>query len=115
MNIQKITYSIVCLLACALSSFSLNAQGTKLLRQPSISEDKISFVYGGVIWIVNMKKYHSNASDRVQKNIDTAIDDIREGEIKKRYCIANGIKSKDTVSIPYFSNIILQRSSGIRT
>jgi hypothetical protein len=58
--------------------------------------------YGdGVVWIVNMRKYHSNASEKIQKNIDAAIYDIQEGEIKKRYCIANGFELENTVSIPY--------------
>ena len=56
---------------------------------------------GGVVWIVNMRKYHSNASEKVQKNIDAAIYDIQDGEIKNRYCIANGITLENTVSIPY--------------
>lgn len=56
---------------------------------------------GGVVWIVNMRKYHSNASEKIQKNIDDAIFDIQDGEIKKRYCIANGITLENTVSIPY--------------
>ena len=56
---------------------------------------------GGVVWIVNMRKYHSNASEKVQKNIDAAIYDIQDGEIKKRYCIANGITLENTLSIPY--------------
>jgi hypothetical protein len=55
----------------------------------------------GVVWIVNMRKYHSNASEKVQKNIDDAIYDIQDGEIKKRYCIANGITLENTVCIPY--------------
>jgi hypothetical protein len=58
--------------------------------------------YGnGVVWIVNMRKYHSNASEKIQKNIDAAIYDIQDCEIKKRYCIANGIELENTVSIPH--------------
>jgi len=33
---------------------SANAQGTRLLRQPTISDDHIAFVYGGDIWIVEI-------------------------------------------------------------
>jgi hypothetical protein len=58
--------------------------------------------YGnGIVWIVNMRKYHSNASEKIQKNIDAAIYDIQDCEIKKRYCIANGIELENTVSIPH--------------
>ena len=32
-------------------SGSANAQGTRLLRQPSISENSVAFVYGGDIWV----------------------------------------------------------------
>ena len=59
------------------------------------------YFHGGVVWIVNMKKYHSNAGEKVQKNIESIIADIPEGEIKKRYCIANGIELENTVSIPH--------------
>jgi tricorn protease len=31
-----------------------NAQGTRLLRQPTISDEHIAFVYGGDIWIVEI-------------------------------------------------------------
>ena len=50
---DKMKYSIYCLLAFVFTAFVSNAQGTRLLRQPSLSEDKISFVYGGDIWVVN--------------------------------------------------------------
>jgi tricorn protease len=53
MNIPKITYTLVCFFALLINSNHLSAQGTRLLRQPSISEDKISFVYGGDIWVVS--------------------------------------------------------------
>lgn len=57
------------------------------------------YFHGGVVWIVNMKKYHSNAGEKVQKNIESIIADIPEGEIKQKYCIANGIEMENTVSI----------------
>ncbi len=36
------------------SNTSLEAQETRLLRQPNISADHITFVYGGDIWIANL-------------------------------------------------------------
>ena len=53
MNIRRITNTVVCFFALLVNANYLSAQGTRLLRQPSISEDKISFVYGGDIWVVN--------------------------------------------------------------
>ena len=35
-------------------SLSANAQGTRLLRQPSISDSHITFVYGGDIWVTEL-------------------------------------------------------------
>lgn len=48
---QKILTIFVC--AFVLST-SIISQGTRLLRQPTISSDKIAFVYGGDIWVSNM-------------------------------------------------------------
>ena len=47
----KHAYWLVCF---TLAVFCLNtgqAQGTRLLRQPSLSEQHIAFVYGGDLWI----------------------------------------------------------------
>ena len=39
-----------------ISAFSANAeQETRLLRQPTISEDHISFIYGGDVWLADLK------------------------------------------------------------
>jgi tricorn protease len=32
-------------------SFSLSAQGTRLLRQPTLSEQNVAFLYGGDLWV----------------------------------------------------------------
>jgi len=34
--------------------FSVLAQGTRLLREPNISETRIAFTYGGDVWVYNM-------------------------------------------------------------
>jgi len=62
--------------------------------------DKIHMA-DGVVWIVNMQKYHSNAGEKIQKNIDAVLADIPDCDIKHRYCITNGLIEKDTLSIPY--------------
>lgn len=55
----------------------------------------------GIVWIVNMQKYHSNAGAKVKKNIETIVRGIPECEVKQRYCIANEIVADNTPSIPY--------------
>jgi len=52
----------------------------------------------GVVWMVNMKKYHSNAGEKVQKNIDSMVMGIHDCELKQKYCIANGIDLENTLS-----------------
>jgi len=41
-----------CIILCAVS-FSF-AQGTRLLRQPDISQKQVTFAYGGDIWVSNL-------------------------------------------------------------
>ena len=41
------------LLLCFLVSVSATAQGTRLLRQPTVSRDQVAFEYGGDLWIVS--------------------------------------------------------------
>jgi len=55
----------------------------------------------GIVWIVNMHKYHSNAGLKVQKNIENIVLDLPDCEIKQKYCIANGITTENTPCIPY--------------
>lgn len=52
----------------------------------------------GIVWIVNMQKYHSNAGVKVQKNIECIILDLPDCEIKQKYYIANGIDLENTLS-----------------
>jgi hypothetical protein len=52
----------------------------------------------GIVWIVNMQKYHSNAGTKVQKNIESIILDLPDCEIKQKYCIANNIQLENTLS-----------------
>jgi tricorn protease len=42
--------AVVALLACV--SFEANAQGTRLLREPTASATQIAFIYGGDLWTV---------------------------------------------------------------
>lgn len=59
------------------------------------------FYRDGVVWIVNMQKYHSNAGAKVKKNIETIVRGIPECEVKQKYCIANEIEADNTPSIPH--------------
>jgi tricorn protease len=40
------------LLLCFIVSATVSAQGTRLLRQPTVSRDQVAFEYGGDLWIV---------------------------------------------------------------
>ena len=55
----------------------------------------------GIVWIVNMQKYHSNAGAKVKKNIETIVRGIPDSEVKQKYCIANEIVADNTLSIPH--------------
>lgn len=50
---MKFTLTGFITILIVLFSNQLNAQGTRLLRQPSINQDLIAFVYGADIWVVN--------------------------------------------------------------
>ena len=56
-NFQKARYPsiISMILYLVFSVFTLTAQGTRLLQQPNINDDKIVFVYGADIWQYNLK------------------------------------------------------------
>jgi tricorn protease len=47
-SITKLFFAVICI----LSSDSVIAQGTMLLRQPTASKDHIAFVYGNDLWVV---------------------------------------------------------------
>jgi tricorn protease len=50
MDLSKLTFALVLLL---LLSCSTHAQGTRLLRHPTISRDSVAFEYAGDLWIVS--------------------------------------------------------------
>lgn len=52
----------------------------------------------GIVWIVNMKKYHSNAGEKVRRSIEIIVDGIPDCEVKQKYCIYNGIATENTLS-----------------
>src|SRR5215471_2766673 len=49
MKLRQIILLIVTVFLCASAA---SAQGTRLLRQPSVSRDSIAFEYGGDLWVV---------------------------------------------------------------
>lgn len=55
----------------------------------------------GVMWVVNMSKYHANASETTQKKVTKDIDSIPDCLVKDayRYHLKNGGYGIDTVSI----------------
>jgi len=46
---------MILLVALLVYSNAAMAQGTRLLRQPSITETHVSFAYGGDIWITDLE------------------------------------------------------------
>lgn len=42
----------LCALLCLFTSIPANAQGTRLLRHPTVSRDQIAFEYAGDLWLV---------------------------------------------------------------
>ena len=50
MNLQRFVFTFA-VLACL--SVSVSAQGTRLLRHPSVSRELIAFEYGGDLWVVS--------------------------------------------------------------
>jgi hypothetical protein len=56
----------------------------------------------GVMWIVNMEKYHKNASPKTQAKVWADVDKIHDCELKQQYIYysKHKIYSMDTVSIP---------------
>jgi hypothetical protein len=52
----------------------------------------------GIVWIVNMQRYHPSSSYKVQTRIQKDIDSISDCEIKRKYLIHYGSQLKDTLS-----------------
>lgn len=50
---MNVRYLLFALLLCFLVSVRATAQGTRLLRQPTVSRDQVAFEYGGDLWIVS--------------------------------------------------------------
>lgn len=60
--------------------------------------DKKVLYKDGIVWIVNMQKYHSNAGEKVRRNIELIVEGIPDCYVKQQYCIANEIEPKNTLS-----------------
>jgi len=44
---------VLCALLCLFTSIPAFAQGTRLLRHPTVSRDQIAFEYAGDLWLVS--------------------------------------------------------------
>lgn len=67
----SINFPRLCYLCILMTGLQVFAQETRLLRSPSISHDKISFVYAGDIWVANKDGSHVEritAFDGVEAN-----------------------------------------------
>lgn len=60
--------------------------------------DKKALYKDGIVWIVNMQRYHSNAGEKVRRNIELIVEGIPDCYVKQQYCIANEIEPKNTLS-----------------
>lgn len=52
----------------------------------------------GIVWIVNMRKYHTSTGEKVRRGIEISLDSIPDCEIKQKYLISNGIELENTLS-----------------
>lgn len=50
---MKLQHLFLSLIALLLISVATSAQGTRLLRQPTVSRDLVAFEYGGDLWVVS--------------------------------------------------------------
>src|SRR5215217_7142106 len=44
---------VLCLVLCVIMSAATMAQGTRLLRHPTVSRDSVAFEYAGDLWLVS--------------------------------------------------------------
>jgi hypothetical protein len=72
-----------------------------------------AFYEDGVVWVVNMRKYHETESPKVQTRIEKDVEAVKDCELSRAYCEAYGIdRVYDTLSIPpYMSSIVSSKSS----
>ena len=54
MKLQRLVLTIA---AFACLTVSVSAQGTRLLRSPTVSRDSIAFEYGGDLWVVALVRH----------------------------------------------------------
>lgn len=66
-------------------------------------DDKRIFYRDGVMWVVNMAKYHSNASPKTKQKVSADVELIPDCDVKRAYLyfVETGIYSIDTLSIPH--------------
>lgn len=58
-------------IVCSMASATSFAQGTRLLRQPSLSETQLAFTYGGDVWItdlINQKVLRLTSTPAIESN-----------------------------------------------
>ena len=70
--------------------------------------DKKIMYRDGVMWVVKMHKYHSNASPQTMKKVNSDVDDIDNCACKYayQYYAENGIYPTDTVLIQYADQVL---------
>jgi hypothetical protein len=74
---------------------------TKTLNK--FQDDKRIFYRDGVMWVINMAKYHANASPTTKLKVSADVSMIPECDVKNAYLyfMETGICSIDTLSIPH--------------
>ncbi|MGI8404006.1 MAG: hypothetical protein ACR2OE_04445, partial [Thermomicrobiales bacterium] len=52
MHVRQFIFTLVPLALAAFAPAPVPAQGTRLLRRPTVSRDMVAFEYGGDLWVV---------------------------------------------------------------
>src|SRR5213593_1035621 len=52
-HVARLPPAVFALILCTIASASAFAQGTRLLRRPTVSRDLVAFAYAGDIWVVS--------------------------------------------------------------
>ena len=54
-QLKPLSFFYQVVLLSVLSGSVLTGQGTRLLRQPSLSSDKVTFIYGADVWVSDLE------------------------------------------------------------
>ena len=87
-----------------------------IIKTLSMFQDaKKIFYKDGVMWVLNMRKYHKNASPRTMTKVNADVHEIPDCDVKTSYLYyeKTGIYSTDTVSILRSENESVSKSVSV--